>query len=73
MKKNKNGKYDICNLSNGEWFEVDEKWLDGIKVDTAYEINFRREHGTNEVLEVISQNGKSSYYDNNGGIWILNY
>ncbi len=73
MKKNKNGKYDICNLSNGEWFEVEENWLDGINVENAFEINFRREHGTHEVLEVISQTGKSTYYENKFGSWILNY
>jgi hypothetical protein len=73
MKKNKNGKYDVCNLSKGEWFEVDEEWLDGIKLDKAYEVNFRKEHGTNDVLEVIDQNGKSTYYDSKYGTWILNY
>jgi hypothetical protein len=64
MKTNKNGKYDVLNLSTGEWFGANTEWLDGINLDNASDIRFRNEHGTNEVLETIDNNGTSSYYDN---------
>ena len=73
MQKNKNGKYDVLNLTKQTWFEVDEEWFDGINLNPVREVMFRREH-TDQVLEVVYNNNKSSFYKvNMSGQWIKDY
>lgn len=71
MKKNKNGKYDVLNLSSCEWFEVDDEWLENVNLQGAVELRYTS--GTKEELEVCLYNGTSCYYENIHGSWARNY
>lgn len=71
LKTNKNGKYDVLNLSRGEWMEVDEEWLENVGLRNAEELRFTS--GTKEELEVMFYSGPSAYYENVHGSWCRNY
>lgn len=71
MKKNKNGKYDVLNIGSGEWFEVDDEWLENVDLTGAYELRFMS--GTKEELEVYVRSGRNRVYQNVHGSWAYNY